>query len=79
MNTLLTQIDEVNKQIATVEPNGYLPNDLYDTRDALIDQLSSLVDIKVSYNPSGGNALKLLKEPLTSILSVQMDNLLEQF
>nr|MDF9460519.1 hypothetical protein [Bacillus pumilus] len=42
-----------------VEPNGYLPNDLYDTRDALVDQLSSLVDIKVSYNPSGGNALKI--------------------
>jgi len=59
VNTLLTQIDEVNKQIATVEPNGYLPNDLYDTRDALIDQLSSLVDIKVSYNPSGGNALEI--------------------
>ncbi|WP_426457807.1 flagellar hook-associated protein FlgK [Bacillus altitudinis] len=59
VNTLLTQIDEVNKQIATVEPNGYLPNDLYDTRDALIDQLSSLVDIKVSYNPSGGKALEI--------------------
>ncbi|MGE6630222.1 flagellar hook-associated protein FlgK [Bacillus sp. NPDC077027] len=59
VNTLLTQIDEINKQIAKVEPNGYLPNDLYDTRDALVDQLSSLVDIKVSYNEPGGNALKI--------------------
>ena len=59
VNTLLSQIDEVNKQIAAVEPNGYLPNDLYDTRDTLVDQLSSLVDIKVSYNPPGGNALKI--------------------
>uniref|UniRef100_UPI0028A81280 flagellar hook-associated protein FlgK n=1 Tax=Sporosarcina ureae TaxID=1571 RepID=UPI0028A81280 len=41
INSLLSQIGELNKQIATVEPNGYLPNDLYDARDGLLDQLSS--------------------------------------
>jgi flagellar hook-associated protein 1 len=56
VNSLLEQIDSVNDQIAAVEPHGYLPNDLYDERDRLIDNLSQLVNIKVSYQPVGGNA-----------------------
>jgi flagellar hook-associated protein 1 len=56
VNSLLEQIDSVNNQIAAVEPHGYLPNDLYDERDRLIDNLSQLVNIKVSYQPVGGNA-----------------------
>jgi len=47
INTLLSQIDQLNKQIASIEPSGQLPNDLYDRRDLLVDQLSSLVNIKV--------------------------------
>ncbi|MEK0290464.1 flagellar hook-associated protein FlgK [Caldifermentibacillus hisashii] len=48
INTIVSQIDELNKQIASVEPHGMLPNDLYDKRDQLVDQLSSLVDVKVT-------------------------------
>ncbi|WP_456273253.1 flagellar hook-associated protein FlgK [Bacillus sp. AK031] len=59
VNSLITQIHNVNEQIGDVEPNGYLPNDLYDERDRLIDRLSQLVDIDVSYQSSGGNALKI--------------------
>jgi flagellar hook-associated protein 1 len=55
VNSLLEQIDSVNNQIAAVEPHGYLPNDLYDERDRLIDNLSQLVNVKVSYQPAGGN------------------------
>ncbi|WP_175640279.1 flagellar hook-associated protein FlgK [Metabacillus schmidteae] len=57
VNTLLAQINNVNEQVAAVEPHGYLPNDLYDERDRLIDQLSNLVNVKVSYKPTGGNAV----------------------
>jgi flagellar hook-associated protein 1 FlgK len=57
VNSLLDQIQNVNKQIADVEPHGMLPNDLYDERDRLLDQLSSLVSIKVTYSSSGGNSL----------------------
>lgn len=57
MNTLLSQLNQVNKQIGSVEPNGYLPNDLYDRRDSILDELSQYVNIKVSYEPSGGNAI----------------------
>lgn len=54
INSLLKQIDELNKQIGSVEPHGYLPNDLYDQRDALVDQLSNHLDIKVEKVQSGG-------------------------
>jgi flagellar hook-associated protein 1 FlgK len=55
INSIARQINNVNKQIAAVEPHGYLPNDLYDERDRLIDQLSEMVEIKVTRVDSGGN------------------------
>ncbi|TKC17032.1 flagellar hook-associated protein FlgK [Robertmurraya kyonggiensis] len=54
INSILKQIAELNKQIGDVEPHGYLPNDLYDQRDALVDQLSHHLDIKVEKVQSGG-------------------------
>ncbi|GIN85245.1 flagellar hook-associated protein 1 [Heyndrickxia sporothermodurans] len=54
INSLLDQISKVNKQISEVEPHGYLPNDLYDERDRLVDELSTYVNIKVETTPSGG-------------------------
>lgn len=57
VNSILQQINELNDQISRIEPNGYLPNDLYDQRDLLIDQLSEFVNITVTYEPSGGNSL----------------------
>jgi len=65
INSLLSQIGELNKQIATVEPNGYLPNDLYDARDGLLDQLSSLVPIETSYVPTGGRAPAIAEGTVT--------------
>ncbi|OEH92199.1 flagellar hook-associated protein FlgK [Bacillus solimangrovi] len=56
INSILRQINQVNKEIGAVEPHGYLPNDLYDERDRLVDELSSLVDIKTVSVASGGNA-----------------------
>lgn len=55
INSLLKQISELNKQIGEVEPHGYLPNDLYDQRDALVDQLSQSINIKVTRRSSGGD------------------------
>ncbi|MGJ9385219.1 flagellar hook-associated protein FlgK [Salipaludibacillus sp. CF4.18] len=56
MNSTLNQINELNKQIASVEPHGYLPNDLYDKRDVLVDELSQFVNISVDRVPSGGQS-----------------------
>ncbi|MFH5778016.1 flagellar hook-associated protein FlgK [Heyndrickxia oleronia] len=55
INSILKQIGEVNKQISEVEPHGYVPNDLYDERDRLVDELSGYVNIKVEVKKSGGN------------------------
>jgi len=48
VNDTIKSIHNLNKQIAEVEPHGFLPNDLYDSRDQLVDQLSALVNIKVT-------------------------------
>ncbi|HEY9577909.1 MAG TPA: flagellar hook-associated protein FlgK, partial [Pseudobacillus sp.] len=58
-NSILEQIASLNKQISEIEPHGYLPNDLYDERDRLVDQLSQHMNIKVEKVPTGGNALKI--------------------
>ncbi|WBX78640.1 flagellar hook-associated protein FlgK [Virgibacillus salarius] len=52
-NALLRQIHNINEQIKELEPHGYLPNDLYDERDRLIDELSNKMNIKVTYSKSG--------------------------
>ena len=59
VNSLTQQINNLNKQIGEIEPHGYLPNDLYDERDRLIDELSKIVNIKTTPVGSGGNALAI--------------------
>ncbi|GEL07633.1 flagellar hook-associated protein FlgK [Salisediminibacterium halotolerans] len=56
INSILYRLDAVNTQIAEVEPHGDLPNDLYDQRDLLVDELSGHINISVERNESGGNA-----------------------
>ncbi|WAA09786.1 flagellar hook-associated protein FlgK [Fervidibacillus albus] len=48
VNSIISQINQLNEQIASVEPHGQLPNDLYDQRDLLVDQLSGMINIKVT-------------------------------
>jgi len=59
VNSILKQIASINEEIQAIEPNGYMPNDLYDARDVLLDELSSYFPVEVSYTPSGGNALAI--------------------
>lgn len=65
-NSILYQINEINKQIGNIEPHGLLSNDLYDDRDRLIDELSSIVNIKVTRNKSSESA-KDIADGLVSI------------
>ncbi|WP_203245940.1 flagellar hook-associated protein FlgK [Sporosarcina beigongshangi] len=65
VNSILKQIAELNDQIAKVEPNGYMPNDLYDARDLLLDELSLIVPIETEYTKSGGNALAIAEGTVT--------------
>ena len=65
INSVVSQINKVNEQIGSVEPHGYMPNDLYDERDRLLDQLSGLVNIKVSPVSSKGNSLAVAEGKMT--------------
>ena len=53
-NNLLGQIASVNQQIVTSEGGGGTANSLRDQRDELVTQLSSLMDVSVHEDPSGG-------------------------
>ncbi|KMY51850.1 flagellar hook-associated protein FlgK [Peribacillus loiseleuriae] len=74
INTILDNIHKVNVQISEVEPNGYLPNDLYDKRDALVDSLSQLVNIKVTnVTPTDYGNAKPIAEGLYNIEMITKD------
>ena len=47
VNSYLDQINEINKQIRNVSAVGQSPNDLMDTRDNLLDELSYKFGIKI--------------------------------
>lgn len=53
VNSISKQISSLNDQIARLEANQYEPNDLYDQRDLLIDQLSKIVDVQVTKKDNG--------------------------
>mgnify|MGYP005606160279 CR=1 FL=1 len=56
VNSILKQIAAINKQIMAVEPNGHVPNDLYDARDLLVDELNEYIPVSISMVKSGGLA-----------------------
>jgi flagellar hook-associated protein 1 len=66
INSLAKQIGDLNAQISRVVPNNYQPNDLYDQRDVLIDQLSKLVNVKVTPGENGMVDVSVGSEKLIS-------------
>ncbi|MBO0992240.1 flagellar hook-associated protein FlgK [Bacillus sp. SD088] len=59
VNALTRDIAAINEQISEVEPHGYLPNDLYDARDQLLDELASYLPISTETVANGGNTLAI--------------------
>lgn len=53
VNNIADQISSLNKQIYSLEIDGKSANDLRDQRELLIDNLSSIVDIKVHESKEG--------------------------
>ncbi len=74
INSIAEQINAINKQIGEIEPHGYLPNDLYDKRDGLVDRLSELANVKVSTIGSGGHSLDIAEGKYTIELMDQSGN-----
>lgn len=52
VNRISGQINDLNTRIKALEINGYVTNDLYDQRDLLIDELSRIIPIEVTYEKS---------------------------
>jgi len=77
VNSVLNQIAGLNKQITDVEPNGYLPNDLYDARDVLLDQLSTFFPIEISHEKSGGRATALAEGAVTVSIKLKDGSTIE--
>ncbi|WP_163538880.1 flagellar hook-associated protein FlgK [Gracilibacillus sp. YIM 98692] len=75
VNSLVDQINALNSQISEIEPHGYVPNDLYDERDRLVDDLSSYVDINVSYQESSGQPSSIAQGIATIQLAADDSNI----
>ncbi|NLO89037.1 MAG: flagellar hook-associated protein FlgK [Clostridia bacterium] len=88
INSLATQIAQLNRQIKVAKGAGFEPNDLYDHRDILVDELAELIDFKYKiyddgtmdiylYNDEDGSYSARLvdgKEGHTNILKTKIDD-----
>lgn len=54
VNSMLDQINELNKKIKQVSITGDQPNDFLDKRDALLDQLSSKLGMRIETKDNNG-------------------------
>ncbi len=59
LNNLLKQTQSLNAQIFNASSAGYVPNDLMDQRDKVIDRLSQLANINVSYDESNAAVISV--------------------
>ncbi|WP_153099500.1 flagellar hook-associated protein FlgK [Paraburkholderia hayleyella] len=53
INSLAQTVANLNQKIAQSQSSGATPSELIDQRDAAIDQLSGLVDVRVIHQPNG--------------------------
>ncbi|MBD7909862.1 flagellar hook-associated protein FlgK [Clostridium cibarium] len=58
VNSLLNQIDKLNTEIISVRTTGQAPNDLMDSRDKLLDELSSKFGVTVEQKAFDGIDVK---------------------
>ena len=64
INTILEKIAAINEQVAALEPNGYVTNDLYDARDLLVDELNEYIPVSIERVPSSGRASEVAEGTL---------------
>jgi flagellar hook-associated protein 1 FlgK len=75
LNSRIQQIKDVDKQIMEAVNREFIPNDLMDQRDLLLDQLSKLVPVTSVDNKDGGISLmldgaELVRKPANQVFSV---------
>lgn len=77
VNSYLKQINSLNAQIYQFKSVGQSPNDLLDTRDKLINELSQYANIRVSYDTKNSAILSfggVFAVDGTSYIQLEIDN-----
>ena len=64
INRLATQVAELNGQIVAAESGGKTAGDLRDTRNLLVDQMSSLADVRVDIRADGAFGITVANQTL---------------
>jgi flagellar hook-associated protein 1 FlgK len=68
LNSLATQIADVNQQIIRIEGTGegntIKANDLKDQRDALVEEMSGLINARVQFDRNGGITVLIQGHPI---------------
>jgi len=59
LNTDLQQIQNLNMQITAAQAAGQKPNDLMDSRDNLIDEISNLANVNTTYDSTGAAVITI--------------------
>ncbi|TCP57835.1 flagellar hook-associated protein 1 FlgK [Tumebacillus sp. BK434] len=90
VNAKLEEIQSINGRIKELSVLGDVPNDLLDQRDLLVDQISKLVDVKVTDQDNiysltiggnvvidGANALTLLNETAPVVAGGEIKGLID--
>jgi flagellar hook-associated protein 1 FlgK len=77
-NTLLNQINEMNKEIYNQQLNGETPNELIDSRNIFIDKLSGYVNITVEKQSDSSVSIKtgdiyLLDSQNNKVNTIELD------
>lgn len=64
LNSLTSQVANLNQQIVQVQASGMQPNDLLDQRDQLIGQISGIAQVNVATEPNGAVRITLDGSPI---------------
>ncbi|MDW0116939.1 flagellar hook-associated protein FlgK [Sporosarcina thermotolerans] len=70
VNFLLEEVARLNGQISGMESGGYLPNELYDQRDLLLDELSTYLPIETKFEKTGGGTSAIAQGTVTVSLKM---------
>ncbi|RDY24500.1 flagellar hook-associated protein FlgK [Romboutsia maritimum] len=74
IDDILTNLENLNKDIKNIENNGKVPNDLYDERDRIIDDLSFKLNIPGDKKNLKEEDIKKIREDITKVSDTLTDD-----
>lgn len=74
VNSLVTQLNTVNEQIANIQVKGQSPNDLMDTRDQILKGLSNLTEISTTFDKWGRASVSVGDQQISKIFGNNLES-----